>query len=115
MHGARSSAEQTLQIVKAGGTIVYIGLTPEATFPVMQIVRNEITLKGLKKSEADDLKKKLDLLKGKPLTDALKLNIKNCCSCDEVVYLHKKQNEIDMNSTQSFKQKMFIFSLFLLI
>lgn len=44
--GARSSAEQTLQIVKAGGTIVYIGLTPEATFPVMQIVRNEITLKG---------------------------------------------------------------------
>ena len=38
---------------------------------------NEITLKGLKKSEADDLKKRLDLLKGKPLTDALKLNVKN--------------------------------------
>jgi L-iditol 2-dehydrogenase len=44
--GARSSAEQTVQIVKPGGTIVYIGLAPEATFSVMQIVRNEITLKG---------------------------------------------------------------------
>jgi L-iditol 2-dehydrogenase len=44
--GVRSSAEQTLQIIKPGGTIVYIGLAPEATFPVMQIVRNEITLKG---------------------------------------------------------------------
>ena len=38
---------------------------------------NEITLKGLKKSDADDLKKKLDLLKGKPLTEALKLNVRN--------------------------------------
>lgn len=44
--GVRASAEQTLQIIKPGGTIVYIGLAPEATFPVMQIVRNEITLKG---------------------------------------------------------------------
>lgn len=38
---------------------------------------NEITIKGVKKSEADDLKKKLEVMKGKPLTDALKLNIKN--------------------------------------
>lgn len=38
---------------------------------------NEITLKGMKKSKSDDLRKKLDLLKGKPLTDALKANIKN--------------------------------------
>lgn len=38
---------------------------------------NEITLKGLKKSDADDLRKKLEVLKSKPLTDALKLNIKN--------------------------------------
>jgi L-iditol 2-dehydrogenase len=44
--GVRSSAEQTIKIVKPGGTIVYIGLAPEATFSVMQIVRNEITLKG---------------------------------------------------------------------
>lgn len=44
--GVRSSAEQTLKIVKPGGTIVYIGLAPEATFSVMQIVRKEITLKG---------------------------------------------------------------------
>jgi len=38
---------------------------------------NDISIKGLKKSEADDLKKKFELLKGKPLTDALKVNIKN--------------------------------------
>ncbi|MED4225491.1 zinc-dependent alcohol dehydrogenase [Neobacillus cucumis] len=44
--GARASAEQALNIIKPGGTIVYIGLAPEATFPVTQIVRNEITIKG---------------------------------------------------------------------
>jgi L-iditol 2-dehydrogenase len=44
--GARASAEQALQIIKPGGTIVYIGLAPEATFPIMHIVRNEITIKG---------------------------------------------------------------------
>jgi L-iditol 2-dehydrogenase len=44
--GARASAEQALHIIKPGGTVVYIGLAPEATFPVMQIVRNEITIKG---------------------------------------------------------------------
>jgi outer membrane protein insertion porin family len=38
---------------------------------------NEITLKGLKKGDADDLKKKLDALRSKPLTDALKVNIRN--------------------------------------
>ncbi|MFN8282927.1 MAG: POTRA domain-containing protein [Chitinophagales bacterium] len=36
-----------------------------------------ITLKGLKKSETEDLMKKLEVMKGKPLTDALKLNIRN--------------------------------------
>ncbi|XJZ28644.1 zinc-binding dehydrogenase [Bacillota bacterium Lsc_1132] len=44
--GVRDSAEQTLRITKPGGTVVYIGLAPEATFSVMQLVRNEITLKG---------------------------------------------------------------------
>jgi L-iditol 2-dehydrogenase len=44
--GARSSAEQTIQIVKPGGTIIFVGLAPEANFSVMQIVRNEITLHG---------------------------------------------------------------------
>ena len=48
------------------------------TVDVLEKTRlNEITLKGLKKSDADDLKKKLDLLKGKPLTEALKLNVRN--------------------------------------
>ncbi|MEN9448701.1 MAG: hypothetical protein RJA25_1991 [Bacteroidota bacterium] len=38
---------------------------------------NDITIRGLKKSDADDIKKKLDMFKGKPLTDALKQNIRN--------------------------------------
>lgn len=44
--GVRDSAEQTLHITKPGGTVVYIGLAPQAIFSVMQLVRNEITLKG---------------------------------------------------------------------
>jgi len=38
---------------------------------------NEIVIKGLKKGDREDIKKKLDVLRGKPITDALKLNIKN--------------------------------------
>lgn len=38
---------------------------------------SEITLRGLKKSDADDIKKRLENFKGKPLTEALKQNIKN--------------------------------------
>ncbi len=38
---------------------------------------NDITIKGLKKSDADDLKKKFEMLKGKPLTEAVKTNLKN--------------------------------------
>jgi len=38
---------------------------------------NEIIIKGLKKSDKEDIKKKLDVLRGKPITDALKLNVKN--------------------------------------
>ena len=38
---------------------------------------SNITIKGLKKSEVEDLMKKLEVMKGKPLTDALKLNIRN--------------------------------------
>ncbi len=57
---------------KIDGENVYL------TIDVLEKPRlNEITLKGLKKGDADDLKKKLDLLKGKPLTDALKLNVRN--------------------------------------
>lgn len=44
--GARASAEQGVQLVKPGGSMVMIGITPEANFPVIQIVRNELTLHG---------------------------------------------------------------------
>ncbi len=68
---------------------------------------NDISVKGLKKSEADDIKKKLDLLKGKPLTEALKLNIKNTIKdqFEEKSYLHpeidivEKKDEGLLNST----------------
>lgn len=56
----------------------FVGDSIYITVEVLEKPRlNDITLKGLKKSEADDIKKKLDLMKGKPLTDALKLNIRN--------------------------------------
>lgn len=38
---------------------------------------NDITIKGIKKGDADEIKKKLEVLRGKPLTDALKTNIRN--------------------------------------
>ncbi len=68
---------------------------------------NDITVKGVKKSEADDIKKKLDLLKGKPLTEALKLNIRNTIrdQYEEKSYLHpvidivEKKDEGLLNST----------------
>jgi len=68
---------------------------------------NEITLKGLKKSDADDLKKKLDMLKGKPLTDALKLNIRNTIIAqfedksylNPVIDIVEKKDEGLVNST----------------
>ncbi|MEW9673018.1 zinc-binding dehydrogenase [Ammoniphilus sp. 3BR4] len=44
--GARSSVEQGIQLVSPGGAMVFIGLTPEANLPVIQVVRNEITLYG---------------------------------------------------------------------
>jgi outer membrane protein insertion porin family len=68
---------------------------------------NEITIKGLKKSEADDLRKKLDLLKGKPLTEAVKTNIRNTIldQFEEKSYLNpdidiiEKKDENLVNST----------------
>jgi len=44
--GARASVEQALTLVKPGGAMVMIGMTTEATFPVNEIVRREITLYG---------------------------------------------------------------------
>lgn len=60
---------------------------------------NEITLKGLKKSDADDLKKKLEVLKSKPLTDALKLNIRNTIidQFEDKSYLNPVINIVEKN------------------
>lgn len=45
--GVKSSIEQSMQIVKPGGEIVAIGISGEKIdYPVMRIVRNEITIHG---------------------------------------------------------------------
>ncbi|MFC7393259.1 zinc-dependent alcohol dehydrogenase [Scopulibacillus cellulosilyticus] len=44
--GAKASVEQAVQLVKPGGTMVLIGMTPEANLPISHIVRNEISLLG---------------------------------------------------------------------
>ncbi|KIL35815.1 sorbitol dehydrogenase [Cohnella kolymensis] len=44
--GVRSSVEQGIELVKPGGAMVLIGMTPEANIPVIQLVRKELTLLG---------------------------------------------------------------------
>ncbi|RAK22030.1 L-iditol 2-dehydrogenase [Anoxybacillus vitaminiphilus] len=44
--GTKSSVEQGIKLVNPGGAIVLIGLVQEANFPVIHIVRNELTLYG---------------------------------------------------------------------
>ncbi|WP_059103284.1 zinc-dependent alcohol dehydrogenase [Shouchella shacheensis] len=44
--GVKSSVEQSVEIVKPGGNIVLVGMTAEANFPIMKIVRNEISIHG---------------------------------------------------------------------
>ncbi len=44
--GTKPSVEQAFQLAGRGGSIVLIGLTAEATLPVTQIVRNEVTIYG---------------------------------------------------------------------
>lgn len=44
--GASQAVEQAVDIVKPGGDIVLIGLTPEATLPITTIVRKEISIHG---------------------------------------------------------------------
>lgn len=44
--GTKSSVEQGIQLVSPGGAMVLIGLTWEANFPVVHMVRNELTLYG---------------------------------------------------------------------
>lgn len=44
--GTKASIEQGVQLVKPGGDMLLIGLTPEANLPVLRVVRNELTLYG---------------------------------------------------------------------
>lgn len=44
--GTKRSIEQAMQHVTSGGSMVMIGITQEANFPVAHVVRNEITLYG---------------------------------------------------------------------
>ena len=45
--GVKSSIEQSMRIVRPGGEIVAIGITGEPVeYPVMKIVRSEITIHG---------------------------------------------------------------------
>jgi L-iditol 2-dehydrogenase len=44
--GVKQAVEQAVKIVKQGGAVVLIGLTPEVTLPIVQVVRNEITIHG---------------------------------------------------------------------
>ncbi|BAQ11249.1 sorbitol dehydrogenase [Bacillus sp. OxB-1] len=44
--GVRTSFEQGIDLVKPGGTMIAIGLPAEATIPVIQVVRKEISILG---------------------------------------------------------------------
>jgi L-iditol 2-dehydrogenase len=44
--GVKQAVEQAVRIAKQGGSVILIGLTPEATLPIIEIVRNEITILG---------------------------------------------------------------------
>ncbi|WCK53250.1 alcohol dehydrogenase catalytic domain-containing protein [Aneurinibacillus sp. Ricciae_BoGa-3] len=44
--GAKNAVEQAVELVRPGGDIVLIGLAQQADLPIVQIVRNEITLHG---------------------------------------------------------------------
>jgi len=44
--GTKYSAENAIQLTESGGDIVLIGLVNEASLPIVQMVRNELTMKG---------------------------------------------------------------------
>lgn len=44
--GTSSSVENGIQLIRPGGSMVVIGLAPEAILPVAYVVRNELTLYG---------------------------------------------------------------------
>lgn len=44
--GTEAAVNQAIQIMKAGGSMVVVGLVPEVTIPMTQIVRNDQTIYG---------------------------------------------------------------------
>lgn len=44
--GVKKAVEQAVQLVRPGGAMVLIGMTPQAELPIIHIVRNEIALYG---------------------------------------------------------------------
>ena len=44
--GVKQSVEQAIQIASPGGSVVLVGLAPEANFPVAQVVRKELNIHG---------------------------------------------------------------------
>ena len=61
--GVKQSIEQAMQLVKPGGTLVMVGITGEQVeFPVIHIVRNEITIYGSIIYTKDDFAETLKLL-----------------------------------------------------
>lgn len=64
--GVRNAFETGLQLVQPGGDMVVIGLTPEASIPVIRLVRSEITLHGsIIYSIPDDFLLAMDYLRNK--------------------------------------------------
>jgi L-iditol 2-dehydrogenase len=61
--GVRQSVEQAIQLVKPGGALVAIGITADpVNFPVIHIVRNEITIFGTIIYTLNDFAAALELL-----------------------------------------------------
>lgn len=66
--GTKSSFEQSIDIVKPGGEIVCVGMTPEAQLSVTTLVRKEITLYGsIIYNVPDDFTQTMEYLKASAL------------------------------------------------
>lgn len=62
--GTKSSIESGIQLVTPGGSMVLVGITQEATFPVAHVVRSELTLYGsIIYSFPDDFLKTIEYLR----------------------------------------------------
>ncbi|MGJ9383786.1 zinc-dependent alcohol dehydrogenase [Salipaludibacillus sp. CF4.18] len=62
--GVSAAFEQGVELVKPGGAMVLIGMAPEATIPVIKVVRKEITLYGsIIYNVPEDFLRSMNLLK----------------------------------------------------